>query len=106
MTDLFPDSYFYNRNLTDEKRLASFQYEKKLIQRFCNSLNGRVCDVGCSTGEFLEAIEWEGDRYGMEINEYAKLMALQKKISFNKNILNVENYFDVVIFQGNYPTCY
>lgn len=100
MTDLFPDSYFYDRNLTDHKRLSSFMNEKNLIKFYSNSLNGKVCDVGCSTGEFLEAINWQGDRYGMEINSYAKSMAINKNISFDKNILNKSNFFDAVIFRG------
>lgn len=46
-----------------------------------------MCDVGCSTGEFLEYINWDGERYGMEISDYAKQKAEEKGIQFNLIIL-------------------
>tara|TARA_Y100001970_G_scaffold293842_1_gene443735 strand:+ start:1279 stop:1950 length:672 start_codon:yes stop_codon:yes gene_type:complete len=96
---LYPDSYFLNRNLNDPKRIATFKIEKKLIEKYSDK-NGIICDVGCSTGEFLSILEWNGKKYGMEINEEAKKKALKNKISFDKNIFTAQNFFDVVVFRG------
>ena len=78
--------YFKRRMLNDEKRLKSFKQELKLIDRFQNR-SGSICDVGCSTGEFIETINWLGPRYGMEISEYAMEQSRSRGISFEKNIM-------------------
>ena len=95
----FDDSYFLKRNLNDPKRLKSFFIEKKLLKKFVN-LNSIVCDVGCSTGEFLDYLNWKGKKFGMEINKNAIKSAKKRNIDFKKDILNKKNYFDVVIFRG------
>ena len=95
---LYDDLYFQDRNFVDKKRLKSFCQEKGFIHKYVKG--GLICDVGCGTGEFLSYIEWHGDKYGMEINESAKKMAINSGISFEKDILNQTDFFDVVIFRG------
>jgi 2-polyprenyl-3-methyl-5-hydroxy-6-metoxy-1,4-benzoquinol methylase len=95
---LYDNSYFENRNFEDKKRLKSFEQEKVWLQKYIQ--NGMVCDIGCSTGEFLSHIEWNGDKYGMEVNDKAIKMAQENGISFDKNILNQKEFFDLVIFRG------
>ena len=95
----FNNSYFLKRNLNDKKRLQSFSNEKKLIKKFIN-FNTKVCDVGCSTGEFLEFLNWTGKKFGMELNKKAISLSKKRQINFNSNILNKKKYFDVVIFRG------
>lgn len=96
--DQYTDEYFKNRLFGDEKRLITFSKEAELIRKYIKQ--GTVCDVGCGTGEFLEYIKWIGDRFGMEVNEHAITTASKFKIGFDNNILNKENYFDIVIFRG------
>ena len=96
---LYDQAYFENRKSNDLKRMASFLQEKAFISKYIN-LDATVCDIGCSTGEFLSAIEWQGPKYGMEINQEAIAAAKKSGIDFDANILNVENFFDVVIFRG------
>lgn len=95
----YPDEYFAKRNLNDDLRQKSFKQEKLLLAKYVSS-EGVICDVGCSTGEFLTSIRWAGPKYGMEINQYAITMAKKSGISFQKNIENTENFFDVVVFRG------
>jgi len=57
-------------------------------------------DIGCSTGEFLEAIEWDGERYGMEISKHARAIAETVGIRFAPSIFDVTNFFDCVVFRG------
>ena len=96
---LYEDRYFGDRHKTNRKRLDSFLQEKSFLLRHV-PLSATVCDVGCSTGEFLEAIEWSGPRFGMEVNAAAIEVAQGCGISFEKSILTEENFFDVVVFRG------
>ena len=97
--NLYSDSYFKKRFLNDITRIKSFHKEKYFITKF-TTINKRVCDVGCSTGEFLKSIEWRGPKYGVEINKKAIFYAKKNGIKFDKNILNTSNFFDVIIFRG------
>ena len=57
-------------------------------------------DVGCSTGEFLESINWNHDgRYGVEISEYAKEIAQARGIKFTKSLDDID-FFDLIVFRG------
>jgi SAM-dependent methyltransferase len=96
---LYSDSYFKKRFFNDALRIKSFQEEKYFIKKFTLT-NKKVCDVGCSTGEFLKSIKWTGSKYGLEINKKAIFEAKKNGIKFDKNILNTSNFFDVVIFRG------
>ncbi|MEY2702108.1 MAG: hypothetical protein RLY43_741 [Bacteroidota bacterium] len=99
IVDMYDESYFAHRNLNDIKRIAAYKQDSEFISRYCD-IDGIVCDIGCSTGEFLEAISWSGARYGIEVSEYAKKIASSRAINFDMNILNQKEYFDVVIFRG------
>ena len=85
MTEYFNKQYFNNRFENDSKRLKSFQQEKELINQFINK--GILLDVGCSTGEFINNLNWNGQSYGMEISEYAIENAKLNGIKFDKNLL-------------------
>lgn len=95
--DRWTNDYFQKRNSNDLKRLKQFELDKKLIHNFIDK--GIVCDVGCSTGEFLRYLSWNGDIYGMEIHEGSKKMA-SDIVSFKKNIFTERNFFDLIIFRG------
>jgi len=96
-TDIWGDDYFKDRNMTDKVRLKQFDLDRDLIYNYVNC--GKICDVGCSTGEFIRRIDWRGECYGMEINEAAR-SAASDVIKFNKNIFTESNYFDLVLFRG------
>ena len=75
--NIFNIDYYKNRNLNDKKRYKSFKYEKLFLNKYISK--GVILDVGCSTGEMLEAYEWIGERYGMEISKEAIELAKKKK---------------------------
>lgn len=57
--------------------------------------------MGCSTGEFIEAIGWNvKNAYGMEASTYARAIAEKKGIRFDRHIFNTEDYFDLIVFRG------
>lgn len=98
-TNTYDDEYFKNRFNNDDKRLKSFKQEFHFMDKFFKR-NGKICDVGCSTGEFLINYNWSGEKCGMEVNNNAILESKNNGIMFEKNILNQRNYFDVIVFRG------
>lgn len=98
--ELFPDSYFADRAFFDEDRKKSIKLEVAWLESLGVNIGSVVCDVGCSTGEFLEYSNWSGPKFGMEVNEFAIGEAKKRGIDFSKNITNSKQFFDVVIMRG------
>lgn len=60
-----------------QMKLRTFAARLKKISRFLPA--GKVLDIGCATGYFLEAARAAGwDTYGVEVSEYASRLARQK----------------------------
>lgn len=82
----------------------SFQQERDYLKYYLGEKvfqEGLLLDVGCSTGEFIEAIGWNvKNAYGMEISTYARAIAEKKGIKFDRHIFNTEDYFDLIVFRG------
>jgi len=101
--DQFGSDYFENRVGNDKLRQLSFDLERQYIEKMIGVENlqaANILDVGCSTGEFYEAMKWGyQNKYGMEISEFARSMAESKGIKFDKDISN-DNFFDLIIFRG------
>jgi SAM-dependent methyltransferase len=96
--NLYKSSYFKNRDNNDLNRQLSFENEKQFINRHA-TLNGTVLDIGCSTGEFLNYIDWKGDRYGIEIAKFAADQAKKNGINIVENY-SKKNSLDVIIYRG------
>jgi SAM-dependent methyltransferase len=100
----YGSTYFAHRQKNDPVRLAAFAIERRLLEERLDPgvfLKGRVLDVGCSTGEFLETIGWDlSQAWGMEVSEYARQRAQSAGISFTKSIFDEENFFDLIVFRG------
>lgn len=100
MANHFPPSYFSDRHQNNSLRMRQFIYDAAFMRRHVSDL-GRICDVGCATGEFLESIGWLGARHGLEISDYAKSQAQTRHFNFNSNIFTHASFFDVVLFRGS-----
>ncbi len=94
----FSPDYFDRRLGNDPKRQACFQSEKVFINQYIKQ--GKLLDIGCSTGEFIAALEWKSGAYGMEISDHAKAIATKNGIRFDRDIFNSEAFFDLIIFRG------
>jgi SAM-dependent methyltransferase len=80
------------------KREQQYAAERGRILRLCSE--GRILDIGCGLGGFLEGFADERwDKYGVEVSEYAKQIARAKGIQFD--FAWTERYFDVVVFRGS-----
>jgi len=95
---VFIEDYYKNRNLNDKKRHKAFKSEKQFLNKYISK--GALLDVGCSTGEMLEAYEWTGEKFGMEISNEAIELAKKRNIKFEKDLFNSNNFFDCIIFRG------
>ncbi len=96
--ELYGQDYFGDRYSNDPKRQVSFLQEKQFINQYIT--DGTMLDVGCSTGEFVRAINWPGAVYGMEVSEVAVSEAQKVGIKFDKNLFNAKDFFDIIVFRG------
>jgi 2-polyprenyl-3-methyl-5-hydroxy-6-metoxy-1,4-benzoquinol methylase len=95
--DRWSDDYFDDRTSNNPLRLRQFKLDAELVGRYVTQ--GNLCDVGCSTGEFLKHLNFQGRFYGIEINDKARQIA-SEFVSFDKDIFTEKDYFDAVIFRG------
>ena len=72
--------------------------KKEFIKKYVD-FNSNVFDVGCSTGEFLTAINWKGQKYGSEISDFAINTAKKTGISFEKELSHFKSSLDLIILE-------
>jgi len=88
-----------------KQRKIQYQIDKNFIESFISS--GKVLDVGCSGGFFLNVLSKKFKKYGVEIDKEAVKYA-RKTYSFGKNIIcqdfletsHSKEFFDLVIMRG------
>lgn len=106
---LYSENYYSSWGVSGEQenesskqmKIATFLLRLKLIQSFVQK--GKVLDIGCATGFFLEAAQAKGyDPYGIEISEYSSAFAKKKFGSthvFNGKLEDCafeQGFFDVI----------
>ena len=87
---LFEKAYHFVKNIALKNKLNLINGEQPR--------KGRILDIGAGTGDFLLTAKNDGwDTVGVEPSERAKNIAIQKGISFVKEISALENNsFDVI----------
>ncbi len=81
-------------------RQVQYQIDKGFMERFVD--RGKVLDVGCSGGFFLDTLSSKFNKYGIEIDPEAARYANQH-YGFNVTCGKIEDYegeFDVVVMRG------
>lgn len=111
LSNYYPDNYdsYQQVNRKDSTLLGTIlryglKKRKRFVYKYCKS--GRLLDIGCSTGDFLDEISDSGKRtewelFGVDNNEYATNLAKKKTyLSIHNSTLEEANfpdqYFDVV----------
>ncbi len=87
------------------QRDKMYELDRNFLQRFVNK--GKLLDVGCSGGFFLNKLSNKFDKYGTEIDPKAVNYA-RKHFSFGKHVYNCQigednfpkKYFDVITMRG------
>ncbi len=88
------------------QRQIQYQIDRDFLQMYISQ--GRVLDVGCSGGFFLNALNDAFEKHGVEIDREAVRYA-QKNYSFGNNILHSSlldasypmEYFDLIVMRGS-----
>jgi len=79
---------------TKQMKIATFELRLSLIRNYVTA--GKVLDVGCATGYFLEAAKEKGFQpYGVEFSEYSSRIAKDK--------FGAENVFFGTLEQCSFP---
>ena len=95
----YPPGYFEHRLLNDPRRMKSFEHELEWMGEFVNTFLS-ICDVGCSTGEFLQFINWRGPRFGVEPVEFAATQARGFGIDIVDSVQDLTDLVDVFVLRG------
>ncbi|MBE1302174.1 MAG: methyltransferase domain-containing protein [Alteromonadaceae bacterium] len=98
LADLYKKDYFEDRfDGVDVKRELSYEQELSNIYKYVTQ--GKVLDVGCGMGNFLEKMDDSWDKFGIEISEYAAEKASAKGIKII-DFDTDEGSFDLIILRG------
>jgi len=82
---------------TRQMKMSTFSLRMDLIKHYRSA--GKVLDIGCATGYFLELVKEEGfEPYGVEYSAYAAHIA--------QNKFGVKNIFIGTLEQCNFPSKY
>lgn len=103
----YPDSYvpFYQAQIPQNKLkqvLHFFKWRSRCLQVLKIKKQGRILDVGCSSGLFLQALKQYGawETYGVELNPHMAAIARKGGIKIVAGQLFdahcPDNYFDVI----------
>ena len=104
------DNYIGKRrvNNLEKMKLRSEQYtiDSSLIKKFITS--GKLLDIGCNGGFFLNSLGDKFERYGTEIDSSSVEYAINEFPEFSKNIINDDfknvkfenNFFDLITMRG------
>jgi len=102
--------YISRRRLSNqlkmEQRKIQYQTDREFIEHFISE--GRILDVGCNGGFFLEALNSKFEKHGIEIDPEAVAYAQRNHGKFGKNILcgaleeapYSNESFDMVLMRG------
>lgn len=91
-------SVYQSGSAEHQKRLAMYSQEHSRIRELVKT--GKVLDVGCGVGDFLNMFEdsaWV--KYGIDVSPYALQLASQKHI-ITTLPETCDNFFDLIVFRG------
>jgi len=101
MNKLYENKYFYDRNY-DNRRYIMYRQEFSRIAKKINLKDGgKILDVGCGIGSFLDLFDNKWDKYGVEVSEYATNICSKRNIKISNRVDSTPGKdFDLIIFRG------
>ena len=104
------NNYIGKRRTNNEKKMIQRAVQYKLDAQFIEIFfsQGKILDVGCNGGFFLDAMPEKFEKYGIEIDLEAVTYAKEKYSKFRENIHNCSienapfsnNFFDAIVMRG------
>lgn len=100
----YPPDYFTGHGYSvDPRRAAMYRQERERIMAFCSP--GRVLDVGCGVGAFLEGFVPAWERHGVDISAYARAEARRRGLNvpddYDGTLAHYpDGHFDLVVMRG------
>ena len=80
MDSLYEDTYFSERD-GDSRRDEMYRQEMERISKLIDlKAGGKVLDVGCGQGEFLDLFGDNWEKLGIEISQHAAQVCMRKGI--------------------------
>lgn len=98
---LYPPAYFMGNGYgSDPRRDSMYRQERDRIYRYRSS--GRILDVGCGVGSFLECFDDQWDKWAIEPASYAAEEARRRgeRLIEASSIEDDCGFWDVVVFRG------
>ena len=96
--ELYDRPYFDSR--ADPRREAMYRQEFDRLLARTGLDGGKVLDIGCGEGQFLDLFEgskWR--KHGLEVSEHATAVCQAKGISFD--LPADPGYFDLIVLRGS-----
>lgn len=102
---LYSEGYYFNggyQNYIEEKPLIQINARRRIAQMKKIKPGGRLLEIGCALGFFLEEAKKSYEPYGVEISDYGSAYA-REKLGLNVKTGTLEpglfpkNHFDVVV---------
>lgn len=104
------DMYKYYEDVEDESYLNNSELRKKTGRKVLATIskyidNGRLLDVGCSTGDFLEVAKETYGVEGLELSSWASKIAAEKGLNIysetlQERVKECKNPYDIVTMWG------
>lgn len=95
-----------SNDLKMEQRKIQYQFDREFIEHFISE--GKVLDVGCNGGFFLEALSGNFEKHGIEIDPEAVAYARKSQKEFGRKVLHASlmeapygaSSFDIIVMRG------
>ena len=106
---IYYNNYLQKRRLSNQKKMIQrdrqYELDSEFISKQINS--GKILDIGCNGGFFLEKLSNNFEKYGIDVDKEAIKFG-KKNFKFKKNLINnsflkhkyPKNYFDCVVLRG------
>lgn len=107
--DIYYNNYLSKRRLSNQKKMELRDKQYELDCKFItNQLSsGKILDIGCNGGFFLNKLPNSFEKYGIDVDKKAIEFG-KKNFNFEKNLINnsflnekyPSNFFDAIILRG------
>ncbi len=100
LSEMYKSNYFDDEKLKQQREVMYAQELDRLAGHVDLQSGGRILDVGCGPGKFLEKFGSQWEKYGIEVSPWARKQAEDKGVTTNFDLQ--DSFFDLIIFRGTW----